>query len=92
MHNRHSRHSHHDTILAGLTALLLLTFGPIQADEVESDEADPDYELFEIFLSGNAEERLLIAEDCEDLADEIERLLERRQQETILKAQMKLDL
>ena len=71
MHNRHSRHSHHDTILAGLTAFLLLTFGPIQADEVESEETDPDYELFEIFLSGNAEERLLIAEDCDELADEM---------------------
>jgi transcriptional repressor NrdR len=30
--------------------------------------------------------------DVEDLADEIESLLERRQQETILKAQMKMDL
>ena len=30
--------------------------------------------------------------DVEDLADEIENLLERRQQETIQKAQMKLDL
>ena len=71
MHTRHSRHSHHDTLLAGLTAFLLLSFGPIQAGEVESEETDPDYELLEIFLSGNAEERLLIAEDCEDLADEI---------------------
>ena len=30
--------------------------------------------------------------DVEDLADEIESLLERRQQETILKAQMRMDL
>jgi transcriptional repressor NrdR len=30
--------------------------------------------------------------DVEDLADEIERLLERRQREAILKAQMKLDI
>ena len=30
--------------------------------------------------------------DVEDLSDEIENLLERRQREAILKAQMKLDL
>jgi hypothetical protein len=71
MHKRSSAHTHHDTLLAGLTALLLLAFSPTRTAATESEETESVAELFEIFWSGTAEEREWVAIDCEDVADEI---------------------
>lgn len=71
MHRRSSAHSHHDTLVAGLAALLLLAFSSTRILANATEEMDPDTELFDLFLTGNEEERLEITVDCEDLADEM---------------------
>jgi len=71
MYRRSSTHSQYDTLLAGLTALLLLASSPTRAAATGSEEPEPDTYLFDTFVSGNEEERLWITVDCEDLLDEI---------------------